>query len=214
MPASPCRREAQVEQVGGGRVDAPHKHSLVAHVAHPDVERGLRGLRDQWGDGVGVVDVGVDGEVDAAAGGELGDPFESLDDVGGEPVLGQGHEGFGGEPDVADRLDLQQAHEIGLEVAPRHVGHVAAGDHDVAHARVGSQIGDVRVISVDGFEAEFEFVDLWGGVADEVHAGAVPAVLRAGGEQLGEHLGGVAVGESFRDPHVVFVERVAGGVGV
>ena len=53
-----------------------------------------------------------------------------------------------------------------------------------------------------------------GGVADQVHAGAVAAVLRAGRQQLGEHLGGVAVGEPLGHPHVVLVQRVAGGVRV
>ena len=52
------------------------------------------------------------------------------------------------------------------------------------------------------------------GVADEVHPGAVAAVLRAGRQQLGEHLGGVAVGEALGHPHVVLVQRVAGGVRV
>ena len=53
-----------------------------------------------------------------------------------------------------------------------------------------------------------------GGVADEVHPGAVAAVLRAGRQQLGQHLRGVAVGEPLGDPHVVLVQRVAGGVRV
>ena len=52
------------------------------------------------------------------------------------------------------------------------------------------------------------------GVADEVHARAVAAVLRAGRQQLGEHLGRVAVGEPLGHPHVVLVQRVAGGVRV
>src|SRR5690606_15864245 len=107
--------------------------------------------------------------------------------------------------DVADRLDLQQSHQVRLEVAPRHVRHVAAGDHDVAYARMRFQIGDVRVVAVDRLEGEPQLGDLRGGVADQVHAGAVPAVLRAGRQQFGEHLGGVAVGEPFGDPHVVLV---------
>ena len=53
-----------------------------------------------------------------------------------------------------------------------------------------------------------------GGVADQVHPGAVAAVLRAGRQQLGEHLGRVAVGQPLGDPHVVLVQRVAGGVRV
>src|SRR6185369_2569240 len=74
------QREAQVEQVGGGGVDAAHEDALVAHVADADVEGGLGGLGDQWGERLGVVDVGVDGEVDAAAAGGAGDAFEAFDD--------------------------------------------------------------------------------------------------------------------------------------
>ena len=65
-----------------------------------------------------------------------------------------------------------------------------------------------------GLADELELVDHRRGVADEVHAGAVAAVLRAGRQQLGEHLGGVAVGEPLGHPHVVLVQRVAGRVGV
>ena len=61
---------------------------------------------------------------------------------------------------------------------------------------------------------ELELVDDRGGVADQVHPGAVAAVLRAGRQQLGQHLGRVAVGEPLGDPHVVLVQRVAGGVRV
>lgn len=213
-PGFALEREAEVEQFGGGGVDAAHEHALVADVADADVEGGLGGLGDQWGERLGVVDVGVDGEVDATAGGGAGDAFEAFDDVGLQPVLGQAHEGLGGEPDVADRVQFQQAHEVRLEVAPGDVGHVAAGDDDVAYAGVGFEVADVGVVAVDGLEGEFELVHGGGGVADEVHAGAVPAVLGAGGEQLGEDLGGVAVGEPFGDPHVVLVEAVAAGVGV
>ena len=43
-------------------------------------------------------------------------------------------------------------------------------------------------------------------IADEIHAGAMAAVLGAGGDQLGEHLGGIAVRESFDRPHVCLVQ--------
>ena len=67
---------------------------------------------------------------------------------------------------------------------------------------------------VDGLAEELQLVDGRGRVADEVHPGAVPAVLRAGRQQLGQHLGRVAVGEALGRPHVVLVEGVAAGVGV
>ena len=134
---------------------------------------------------------------------------------GCEPVLGQAHRapwwpaGCRGSCRSSSRRIRYDS-----RLLPRHVGHVAAGDDDVADARVGLEVGDVRVVPVDRLEGELELVDRRRGVADQVHPGAVAAVLRAGGEQLGEHLGGVAVGEALGDPHVVLVQRVAGGVRV
>ena len=101
-----------------------------------------------------------------------------------------------------------------LEPRPGHVRHVAAGDHDVAHRGRTSQVGEHLRVPVDRLAQELELVDHRGGVADEVHARAVAAVLRAGRQQLGEHLGGVAVREALGHPHVVLVQRVAGRVRV
>jgi hypothetical protein len=161
-----------------------------------------------------VVDVRVDREVDPAPRGGPGDPLQPLHDVGLQPVLGQSHQRLGGQPDVADRLDVEQPHEERFEVLPRDVGDVATGDHDVAYTGVLAQVSDHRVVPVDRLEGELELVDRRRRVADEVHPCAVAAVLRAGGQQLGEDLGGVPVGQPFGDPHVVLVERVAGGVRV
>jgi hypothetical protein len=156
----------------------------------------------------------VHGEVDAAPLGGDRDPVEALDDVALQPVLRQAHEGLGGQPDVAHGGHREQTHEVRLELFPRHVCHVAAADHHVPDAGVGLEVGEVGVVAVHRLEGQLELVDLRGAVADQVHPGAVPAVLRAGGEQLGEHLGGVAVGEALGDPHVVLVQGVAGGVRV
>ena len=161
-----------------------------------------------------MVDVGVDGEVDPAPAGGTGDPFQPLHDGRLQPVLRQAHQRLGGQPDVPDRLDVQQAHQERLEVLPRHVGHVAAGDHHVPYARVLTQVGEHALVPVHGLEGELELVHRRGGVAHQVHPGAVAAVLRAGGQQLGEHLGGVAVGQPLGDPHVVLVQGVAGRVRV
>ncbi len=161
-----------------------------------------------------MVDVGVDREADAARPGGAGDPAHALDDLVLEPVLRQPHQRLGGQPDVADVLDLEQLGEELLEPRPRHVGDVAAGDHHVAHAGVGAQVVEHLGVPVDRLAEELQLVDRRGGVADEVHPGAVAAVLRAGRQQLGEHLGGVAVGEPLGRPHVVLVQRVAAGVGV
>ena len=141
-------------------------------------------------------------------------PLHARADLVLQPVLGEGHQGLGREPDVADVLDLQQPRHERLELAPRHVGHVATGDDDVAHPGVLAEVVDHVVVAVHGLEVELELGDLRGGVADEVHPRAVPAVLRAGRQQLGEHLGRIAVRQSLGDPHVVLVERVAGRVGV
>ncbi len=144
----------------------------------------------------------------------VADPGDALDDVGLQPVLGEADQRLGGEPDVADVLDLEHLGQERLEPGPRHVGHVAAGDHDVAHRRRTPQVVEHVAEPVVRLADELQLVDDRGGVADQVHPGAVAAVLRAGRQQLGQHLGGVAVGESLGGPHVVLVERVAGGVGV
>ena len=161
-----------------------------------------------------MVDVGVDRDRDPALAGRRADPGHALDDLGLQPVLRQRHQGLGGQPDVADVLDLEQRGEERLEPRPRHVGHVAAGDHDVAHAGRAAQVVEHVAEPVVGLADELQLVDDRGGVADEVHPGAVAAVLRAGRQQLGQHLGRVAVGETLGRPHVVLVERVAGGVRV
>ncbi len=57
-------------------------------------------------------------------------------------------------------------------------------------------------------------LDLGRGVANEVHAGAVAAVLGARRHELGQHLGGVAVGQALDHPHLGLVQRVALGVRV
>ena len=98
-----------------------------------------------------------------------------------------------------------------LEALPGHVRDVPAGDDDVADAGRGLEVVDHRVVAVDRLAGQLELGDLRGRVADEVHPGAVPAVLWAGREQLGQDLGGVAVGEPLGGPHVVLVEAVTGG---
>ena len=74
--------------------------------------------------------------------------------------------------------------------------------------RGAAQVVDHRVQPVGRLEHELVLVDLGGGVADQVHPGAVPAVLRAGRHDLGEHFGGVAMGESLDGPHLRLVQRV------
>jgi hypothetical protein len=163
---------------------------------------------------VGVVDVGVDRDVHAPGPRLGGDPPDALDDVRRAPVLRQGHEGLGGEANVADVVDLEQLVEEGLEVLPRQVGHVTAGHDDVAHRRGGGEVVQHGLVTIHRLHRELELGDRRRGVADEVHPGAVTAVLRAGRQQLGEHLGRVAVGQPLDGPHVVLVQRVTLGLGV
>ena len=96
-----------------------------------------------------------------------------------------------------------------LEPLDRHVGHVAARHDDVAHLRGLPQVVEHHVPALVLLHLELVLEHLQGVVADEVHARAVTAVLRARRDQLGEHLRGVAVGETLDRPHVGLVQRVA-----
>ena len=82
----------------------------------------------------------------------VGDPAQALDDVGCSQCCGSAGQRLGGQPDVADVVDLQQPHQERLELLPRHVGHVAAGDHDVAYAGWALQVVDHRVVPVHRLE--------------------------------------------------------------
>ena len=98
-----------------------------------------------------------------------------------------------------------------LQLADGHVGHVAARDHDVTHGGRLAQVLEHLVPALGLGDGELELLHLGHVVAHQVHAGAVTAVLRAGREQLGEHLGGVAVGQPFHLPHLCLVQRVTRG---
>lgn len=132
----------------------------------------------------------------------------------GRPVLWQSDESLAGEPHVPDRLDVEQGLDEGFHARPGDVRDVAAGDDHVTDGRGLAQVVDHRLEPGAGFEGETRLGDLGGGVADEVHAGAVAAVLRAGGDQFGEDLGGVAVRQPLRGPHVALVQGVPLGLGV
>ncbi len=62
--------------------------------------------------------------------------------------------------------------------------------------------------------AELVLGDHRGRVPDQVHPGAVAAVLGTGGQHLGQHLGRVPVGEALDRPHLRLVQRVPGRVRV
>ena len=131
-------------------------------------------------------------------------------DLGLEEVLGQAHQALGGQADVADVVDVEQGRDELLQHPDRQVGHVAAGHDHVAHARGAAQVVEDLLVAGGLLDLELVLGHLGGGVADQVHAGAVAAVLGAGGQQLGQDLGRVAVGQALDRPHVGLVQAVAG----
>ncbi len=94
------------------------------------------------------------------------------------------------------------------------VRDVAARDHDVAHTGRAAQIVENLLVPVLLGDVKPELVDLGDVVADQIHSGAMPAVLGAGRQQLGEDLGRVSVRESLDHPHLGLVQAVARGLGV
>ncbi len=133
------QREAQVEQLRHRVVHAAHQHTLVADVAQSGLEHRPGRLGHQRRDRLGRVHVGVHRDHHATLPRDGGDPLDAGPDVVGQPVLRHPHQRLGGQPDVADVLDLQQVDQERLEPRPRHVRHVAAGHHDVADARRSSR---------------------------------------------------------------------------
>ena len=96
----------------GSALTPSQQHALVAHVADAGVEHRPGRLGHQRGHRVGVVDVGVDRERRRRARGPWpATRVHALDDVVLQPVLGQAHQRLGGQPDVADVLDLEQPGE-------------------------------------------------------------------------------------------------------
>ena len=198
--------EAQVEQGGRAVVDPAQQHALVAHVADAGVEHGPGGPGDQRGHRLGRVDVGVDGDVHPALAGPGPEPFHARPHVVGQPVLRQAHERLGGQADVTDAVHLQQGADERLQPGPGQVGHIPAGHDHVPHSGRGPQVVDHGGEPLGRGQPELELARRRGGVADQVHPGAVAAVLRAGGQHLGEHLGRVPVGQPFHRPHLRLVQ--------
>jgi hypothetical protein len=126
-------------------------------------------------------------------------------------VLRDAHEPLRRDPNLTHVLDVEQAEQPLLEPLDRDVGHVAARDDHVAHARGPAQVVEHRVPALVLLHLELVLQYLGRVVADEIHAGAVPAVLRARGDQLRQHLGRVPVCEPFDGPHVRFVQGIASG---
>ena len=126
-----------------------------------------------------------------------------------QEVLGDAHQAFGREADVADVLDGQQGHHELLEALHGDVRHITAGDHDVADLRGASQVVEHQLPTFVLLDLELVLEDLQGVVAHQVHARAVAAVLRARGDQLGQDLRRIAMGEALDRPHVGLVQRVA-----
>ena len=205
------QREAEVQQGRLRVVHTPHQDTLVADVAEAHVEQLPHGLGHERRHRVGVVDVCVDREVDVALVGLLGQALHAGEHLVLQEVLGYPHEPLGGEPDVADVLDVEQRSDELLEVRDREIRDVPAGDDDVADRGGLAQVLEDRLVTVLLLHLEAVLDDLRDVVADEVHARAVTAVLGAGRQQLGQHLRRVTMGESLDRPHVGLVEAVALG---
>ena len=155
--------------------------------------------------------MGVDRDLDAALVRPLRDRVVPRQHLVLEEVLRDPHQALGRDADVADVLDVEQVEQPLLQPLDRDVGHVAAGDHDVADARRASEVVEHRVPALVLLHLELVLQDLGRVVAHQVHPRAVAAVLGARRDQLGEHLGRVAVREPLDRPHVGLVQRVTGG---
>ena len=105
-------------------------------------------------------------------------------------------------------LDVEQRRHERLEPLDRQVHHVAPRDDDVADRWRGPEVVEHQVPSFLLLRLEPVLQPLRRVVADQVHARAVAAVLRAGLEQLRQDFRGVAVGEALHRPHVALVQRV------
>ncbi len=206
--------EAQVEELLRRGIGAPQQHALVAHVAEAHLEQLARRLSHQGRHLVGVVGVGVERQARAALARFLRQALQPLHHVVLQEVLRDAHQALGGQADVADVGDLEQGGDEGFQELYRKVRDVAARDHHVAHRRGLAQVVENLLVAflLRGLEAQLR--DLRHVVAHQVHARAMPAVLRAGLQHFGQDLGGVAVGEALHHPHVGLVKAVAAGVGV
>ena len=156
----------------------------------------------------------VEREIDPALERLLRQPLHAAQDLVLEKVLRETDQALGREPDVPDVGDIQQGVDERLQLGDVEIGDVAARDDHVAHRRGPPEVVEDLRVPVLLRHGELELVHLGHVIADQVHPGAVPAVLRAGGQELGEHLRGVAVGQSLHHPHVGLVQAVAGGAGV
>jgi len=89
-----------------------------------------------------------------------------------------------------------------------------ARDHHVPDHRGPAKVLEDQLQPLALLEMEATLLDVGHVVADQVHPGAVPAVLGARGQQFGQHLGGVPVRQPFDGPHVRFVQAVPLGLGM
>src|SRR6058998_2676136 len=87
------------------------------------------------------------------------DPLDAGTDVVRQPVLGKTHQRLGGQPDVADVLDLQQAGEERLQPRPRHVRDIATRHDHVPDSRRTTQVVEHVVESLLRLRDELQLVD-------------------------------------------------------
>ena len=96
----------------------------------------------------------------------------------------------------------------------RTIGTFAMSPPDTSTSRISGRRADVvehRRAPLALANCESILHDLLRALSDEIHPRAVPAVLRARGHELDEHLRGIAVRQALDGPHVPLVQAVATG---
>ena len=205
------QRGAQIELVVLRRIDTPEQHGLIADVAEPEVEQGIRGAGDERRDLPGVVRMRVQSETDAAGSRLPREPPQPLQDVALEEVLRKRREALGGETDVTHVREVEQfRHEL-LEPDNGDVRDVAARHEHVPDLRRGAHVVEHRPPPLSFANGKPVLHDLLRALSYEIHPRAVPAVLWARSDELDEHLCRIAVREALHGPHVPLVQAVATG---
>src|SRR6266404_4549672 len=205
------KREAKIEKVFRGGVDAAQKHSLISNVAKTHLQQFADGLGNQRRHLPRIIDVRVQREVDAALAGFLREPFEAAQDVILQEMLRNSHQAFGGQANVFDIRNVHDGGHKGFELRDGHIRQITAGNDDVAYRRRLAKIIEHLLVAILLRNLEAKLGHLRDVVANQVHARAMAAVLRTSGKHFGEYFCRIAMREPFDGPHVGFVQAVAAG---
>ncbi len=205
------QREAKIEKLLRGGIDAAQKHSLISNVAKPHLQQFADGLGDKRRHLAGVVDVGVQREVDAALAGFLREPFEPMQHFILQKMLRNAHQAFGGQTNVFDIRNVHDRGHKGFELGDGHIRQITAGNDDVAHRRRLAQIIEHLLVAILLRNPESQLSYLRDVVANQIHARAMTTILRTSRKHFGENFCGIAMREPLDGPHVGFVQAVAAG---